>query len=283
MAHVDLHLHSTASDGEHAPAEVARRAGAAGVSVISLTDHDTVDGVAEAAAAGRDEGVRVVSGCELSVAVPWGELHLLAYFVPLTDARLSRFLDEQCAMRTERGDEILRRLRTSNVRLVRADVDAIAAGAPVGRPHVARALVQSDQALDMQDAFDRYLGRGRPAFVPKRLPELHIVCGLIREIGGVTSAAHLGSRVTRRRVRALQRLGVDAIEVLHPSHDEDTSARLAAWAAELGMLRSGGSDWHGEGVSGVERKIGVPAVPATWLEELERAHAERVGVGKATA
>ncbi len=276
MPRVDLHLHSTASDGEHPPAEVVRRAAAAGVSAIALTDHDTVSGIVEATNAAGTHGVRVVAGCELSVAAPWGELHLLSYFVPLENDTFSRFLIEQRAMRVTRAEEILDRLRRQGVKLDMEHVEDVAGNAPLGRPHVARALIRGNHITNIQEAFDRYLGRGGPAFVPKRLPDLSTACKMVKGLGGVTSAAHLGSRVTRRRVREAQRLGVDAIEVYHPSHDEDAATRLMNWTAELGLLRTGGSDWHGEGMSGAERTLGSPSAPAEWLSEIEALHRERV-------
>src|SRR5213592_1764853 len=170
--HIDLHCHSTASDGECAPAEVARRARQADLTAIALTDHDTTDGVSAAADEGARLGVRVVPGCEFSVKAPWGELHLLGYFLPLGDAALEAFLRETRAARRRRGEQIVAKLQDLGVPIALSDVDAQAKGGAVGRPHVARALVECDACDSTSDAFGRYLGRGRPAYVEKPLPRL---------------------------------------------------------------------------------------------------------------
>src|SRR5260221_177545 len=148
--HVDLHCHSTASDGECVPAEVARRARQAGLTAIALTDHDTTDGVAAAAAEGEPLGVRVVPGCEFSVKAPWGELHLLGYFLPVGEAHLEAFLRETRAARRRRGEQIVAKLQQLGVPIALDDVDAQAKGGAVGRPHVARALVEWDASDDIR-------------------------------------------------------------------------------------------------------------------------------------
>src|SRR5437667_12024773 len=166
-ARVDLHCHSTASDGEYAPAEVVRRARAAGLAAIALTDHDTTDGVPEAARAGAALGVRVVSGCEFSVKAPWGELHLLGYFLPPGHERLEAFLATTRAARQRRAEQIVAPPRRLGVAIELADVLAAAGGGALGRPQVARVLVARGVSGHMDAAFGRYLGRGRPAYVEK--------------------------------------------------------------------------------------------------------------------
>ena len=144
-ARVDLHCHSTASDGEYPPAEVARRAQAAGLAAIALTDHDTTSGVPEATRAGEALGVRVVSGCEFSVKAPWGELHLLGYFLPPGHARLEEFLAGTRAARQRRAEQIVAHLRRLGVAIEVGDIVRAANGGALGRPHVARVLVRSEE------------------------------------------------------------------------------------------------------------------------------------------
>lgn len=278
MAGIDLHLHSTASDGVHPPAEVVQRAAAAGLDVIALTDHDTTDGVAEAGRAAGDAGLRVVAGCEFSVGVAWGEMHLLAYFLPADAEELNAFLAAQRTNREWRAAEIVRRLNAAGVPVVLHDVMAAADGGAVGRPHVARALLARGTVHDIQGAFDRFLGRGRPAFVPKRLPAVGDVTALIRRVGGVSSAAHLGHRASRRVLTALVAAGVDAVEVRHPAHDEDTQHRMETLVRELGLLPSGGSDWHGDdaAVATERAPLGAITVPVEWLAALEGLHRRRI-------
>jgi hypothetical protein len=266
---VDLHLHSTASDGECAPEEVVGRAAGAGLEAIALTDHDTLDGVPAAVAAGLRYGLRVVSGCEFSVAAPWGEMHLLGYFLPVGDPGLLQFLHDRRDDRTRRGGEIVARLKALGIVLELDDVLTEAAGGALGRPHVARALVRRGHAVDLNDAFDRYVGWGKPGFVEKRLPAFAEVAALVHRVGGLVSAAHLKDRGTRAVLRNLKQQGLDAVETRHPSHDVDTRARLTEHALALGLLRTGGSDWHGDGTP--QAGLGSQGVPAEWLARLDAA------------
>ncbi len=271
---VDLHLHSTASDGEATPSEVAQCAARVGLSAIALTDHDTMTGIAEAIAGAE---VRVVAGCEFSVGAWWGELHLLGYFLPTDHAELTQLFQEQRNHRAERAAEIVSRLTSLGVPVSLESVRRQAGDAPVGRPHVARALVKSGIVGSLTEAFDRYLADDAPAFVPKPLPPVESVTSMVRRLGGVTSAAHLKNRATHNTLLRLQRLGVDAVEVRHPAHSEATSARLQSWAVELGMLKTGGSDWHGDTGSAHRRPLGAPGVPEEWLSDLEQLHLRRTG------
>jgi hypothetical protein len=266
---VDLHLHSTASDGECPPEEVVARAAGAGLEAIALTDHDTLDGVPAAVAAGLRYGVRVVSGCEFSVAAPWGEMHVLGYFLPVADPGLLQFLRDRRDDRVRRGREIVDRLKVMGLELELDDVLNEAAGGALGRPHVARALVRRGHAVDLDDAFDRYVGRAKPGFVEKRLPAFAEVATLVHRVGGLVSAAHLKDRGTRAVLRNLKEQGLDAVETRHPSHDVDTRARLTDHALALGLLRTGGSDWHGDGTP--QAGLGSQGVPAEWLARLDAA------------
>jgi hypothetical protein len=268
---VDLHCHSTASDGEYAPAEVVRRAHGAGLAALALTDHDTTAGLPEAVAEGERLGIRIVVGCEFSVKAPWGELHLLGYFLPAADARLEAFLSDTRAARARRGEQMVDRLRGLGIGIELAHVSAQAAGGAVGRPHVARALVALGASDDISDAFDRYLGRGRPAYVEKPLPTLPSVAELVHEVGGVTVAAHLGERGSEGQIRAFRDQGLDGLEVRHPSHSAADEARLQRLADRLGLGVSGGSDWHGDTEFGHHGAgLGELDVPVAWLHDLER-------------
>ena len=269
-ARVDLHCHSTASDGEYPPADVARRAQAAGLAAIALTDHDTTGGVPEATRAGEALGLRVVSGCEFSVKAPWGELHLLGYFLPPGHARLEEFLVGTRAARHRRAEQIVGHLRRLGVMIELADIVRVADGGAVGRPHVARVLVQRGVSVDMNDAFARYLGRGRPAYVEKPLPTLQQVTELVHAVGGVAVAAHLGDHGTEGQIRQFQEQGLDGLEVRHPSHSPGIERRLTGIAQRLGLAISGGSDWHGDmEVGDSHAPLGGMEVPLEWLEKLE--------------
>ncbi|HWP36057.1 MAG TPA: PHP domain-containing protein [Gemmatimonadales bacterium] len=272
-----MHVHSNASDGESSPTELVRSAQVARLSAVALTDHDTLAGIAEATLA-AGTALRVVCGCEFSVAAPWGEMHLLGYFLPADEPLLERFLETQRARRLARGEEIVRRLGQLGLTLAFDDVAADARGAALGRPHIARALVTRGLVRDVSTAFEQYLGAGRPAFVPKILPSVAEVSALIRSVGGVSAAAHLKERGTRTTLRALRDAGVDAVEVLHPAHDDSTRRRIRRAARDVGMLPTGGSDWHGDAASGDDRTLlGVMDVPAEWLAGVEALHLRRAG------
>ncbi|HEY7684143.1 MAG TPA: PHP domain-containing protein [Gemmatimonadales bacterium] len=269
---VDLHLHSIASDGALPPEAVVGRAAAAGLAAIALTDHDTLDGLPAALQAGGRAGIRVVPGCEFSVAASWGEMHLLGYFLPVGWPPLESFLARCRADRERRGAEMVEKLRGLGLALEFGDVLTEAKGGAVGRPHVARALVERELVPSVQDAFDRYLGWGRSCFVEKRLPTFREVADLVHQCGGVVSAAHLKERGTRATLAALKAEGLDAVETRHPIHDADLRSRLTDHALALGLLRTGGSDWHGDdpGLAPAAR-LGGQEVPAEWLTALEGA------------
>ena len=267
---IDLHLHSTASDGQLEPAAVVEHAARVGLGAIALTDHDTLDGVAAAQAAGARLGVRVVGGCEFSVLAPWGEMHVLGYFLPPDSAELNAFLERCRADRIRRGRVMVERLQALGIAISFDDVLRMSGGGAVGRPHVARALIAAGAVPDINSAFDRYLGRHRPAFVEKALPGFAEVARIVHAVGGLVSAAHLKDRATRSLLERFRNDGLDAVETRHPSHGPDQRARLTDFANGLGLLRTGGSDWHGETlIDGSHGAIGSQDVPAEWLGALE--------------
>lgn len=252
---------------------MAQRARAVGLSAIALTDHDTTDGVADAAHEGAKLGVRVIPGCEFSVRAPWGELHVLALFLPPDDERLQAFLRDTRAARRRRGEQIVTKLQQLGVAIDIEDVRAQVGGgdSALGRPHVARALVDCGACDDINDAFKRYLGRGRAAYVEKPLPTLAEVNSLVHSVRGLTMAAHLGDHGTEGQIRQFQDQGLDGIEVRHPSHPPVIEQRLTRIAERLGLAISGGSDWHGDSEYGATHAaLGAMQVPDTWLDQLEQ-------------
>lgn len=270
-------MHSTASDGSVSPEGVVRRALGAGLRAIGLTDHDSLEGIPEALAAGERYGVRVVGGCEFSAASPWGEMHVLGYYLPPASPDLEAFLERCRADRVRRAQAMVVQLQRLGVGLSFDSVLQESGGGAVGRPHVARAIVRHGGAIDLGDAFDRFLGRGRPAFVEKTLPAFRAIAELVHSVGGVVSVAHLKERGTRSFIERLKNEGLDAVETRHPSHDPDLRARLTDIALQLGLLRTGGSDWHGDPEPGVSHgTIGSQAVPLDWLEKLDALRARSV-------
>jgi predicted metal-dependent phosphoesterase TrpH len=250
---------------------VVERAAAVGLSAVALTDHDTIAGVPAAVAAGERLGVRVVSGCEFSTAAPWGEMHVLGYFLPADSVPLEAFLERCRADRMRRARAMVDRLQGLGVTLDFDDVLRQARGGAVGRPHVARAIVRGGGAGGMSEAFDRYIGRGRPAFVEKVLPSFAEVADLVHSVRGLVSVAPLKDRGTRSFLERLKGEGLDAVETRHPSHDPGARARLTDIVLKLGLLRTGGSDWHGDPEPGeTHGSLGSQEVPIEWLDRLDQ-------------
>lgn len=274
---VDLHMHSTASDGSRAPADVVRAARRANLSAIALTDHDSVAGLAEAEAAAAELGVRVVKGVELSAVEGETETHLLGLHLRDTEV-LERGLAALRDMRTRRGQSIVERLNALGVSVSFESVLAQAGTGVVGRPHVARALIAEGWATDARDAFDRYLGAGRPAYVAKEQLSMPDAIAMIHAAGGIAVLAHPGAGGTRERIEALRAIGLDGVEVKHPSHSSSDTTRLRGLCEMFGLLPSGGSDWHGAAEG--PRTIGMMQVPAEWLA---RQDAQLAALGPAPA
>lgn len=243
---IDLHLHTSVSDGSLAPADLARAAHAAGLSVIAITDHDTVAGVEEARAA-APPGLTVVAGVELSCGHGDEEIHILGYFIDPRDPALVELGARAVEWRRERVERILEKLRGLGVELALGEVlEAAGEGRGVlGRPHVARALVRAGHVTDVSEAFERYLARGRPAFVPTQRLSLAEAVRLIHGAGGLAVWAHPPLGLARSWAAAFAALGVDGIECYRPPASALERSALEALARRHGLLRSGGSDWHG--------------------------------------
>lgn len=269
---IDLHMHSTASDGSQPPEGVVAQALAAGLAAIALTDHDTVAGVARARAAADGSPLRVVAGVELSAYQGDEETHLLGLHLTDLDA-MEQELEAFRDARRARGERMVERLNAIGVRITFADVLEAAGGGAIGRPHVAKALVENGWARDNRDAFDRYLGAGRPAYLDKRRLSLAAAIAMVHRSGGIAVLAHPGGEGTLTRLAALKAMGLDGVEVLHPSHSAEDRKRLLAIADALGLVPSGGSDSHG--ATAGPRVVGALAVPAEWLARQDACVAAR--------
>ena len=272
MPPVDLHAHTRASDGRLAPAELVAAAARAGVGTLAVTDHDTLDGVPEALAAGARLGVRVVPGVELSVRAPSGSLHLLGYFREPAPEPLAGRLAELRRLRAERAALMVERLAEMGAPIALADVEARAGGA-IGRPHVADALVAAGHAADRQEAFDRFLADGRPAWVPHRGLEPVEAVRLVVDSGGAPSLAHPASLAMTPSgleafVHRLAAAGLRGIEVHRADHTPAMRDLCAGIARRRHLVPTGGSDFHGPDGDAVLGDTGVPPLPADVLERL---------------
>lgn len=246
---IDLHSHTTASDGQHAPRELLERARAAGIATLGVTDHDTVAGLPEAEEAAARLGVRLVPGIELSAFVHGKEVHLLGHFIRRDEPALASF---SARLREERRTRMLRmveKMRGLGYPVRFDEVLAVAGAAHLGRPHLARALVERGWCADVKEAFDRFLGDGKPAFVERFKLTGEEAVALIREAGGTATAAHPAvSRLDRYDLQALCAAGLAGLEVHHSDQDPGARERLLVLARELGLVPTAGSDFHGEKV-----------------------------------
>ncbi|MHB0947461.1 MAG: PHP domain-containing protein [Gemmatimonadaceae bacterium] len=272
---VDLHMHSTASDGATAPADVVAEAQRVGLAAIALTDHDTLAGLAEARAAGATAGIRVIAGVELSAVEGEQETHLLGLHLADTDEMERRLVDLR-EMRHRRADAMVAKLNALGIGVTMDEVLAQAAGGAIGRPHVARAVVARGGAADLRDAFDRLLGNGRPAYVGKERLTMDDAIAMIHRAGGLAVLAHPGPTATRPRLEALKALGLDGVEVRHPSHSDEEIGRILRLTESLDLLPSGGSDWHG--ATDGWRTLGSMRVPVDWLARQDALVAQRAAV-----
>ena len=263
---VDLHMHSTASDGARAPEDVAAAAHAAGLTAIALTDHDTVAGVEAARIAGERLSLRVITGVELSADDEGREIHILGLHLERLDL-IEVAMTEFRATRIDRARRMVDALNKLGVPVTFESVLAQSRGGAVGRPHVARAVVEGGWASDPREVFDRWLGNGRPANVPKQRLDVADAIRLAHEAGGLAIVAHPGVDCNRIRIERLVALGLDGLEVRHPSHSADEMRRLGALVEHFRLAPSGGSDWHG--APDGPRAIGCMQVPYEILQRQE--------------
>ncbi len=264
---IDLHTHSNASDGSFPPARVVAMAEANGVSVFSLTDHDTLEGIPEARARAEEAGIRFLSGVELSVTEGGADVHLLAYGFDPSDPVLRAAIERYRDGRRERARKILARLKGLGIRISMEEIEEIAQGAAIGRPHVAEALLRGGHVELFDEAFHRYLGHHAPAYVPKPVVSLEQASAIVREAGGVVILAHPGTLNRDHLIPGMARRGLDGLEVWHSKHDASDIARYQGFAQLHGLLMTGGSDYHGDRTP--DLTVGCVPVPDSVLAPLD--------------
>jgi hypothetical protein len=267
-AGADLHLHSSYSDGSFPPRRVVAEAASRSVSPIALTDHDTVAGIPEALQAGTEMKVEVIPGVELSAQDVHQEIHILGYFIRWDDPAFQRTLDFLGRRRRERLTEILRRLHREGIPLTADEVLQIARQGTVGRLHVARALVARGAVGTLDEAFDRFLAQGRPAYVERTRFTAAEAIAAIRQANGVPVLAHPGSSGLANLGRLIQ-IGLQGVEVFHPAHTTEHVVHLTRLATKHGLLITGGSDCHG--LARGEISLGTIRLPLTYVECLRQA------------
>jgi predicted metal-dependent phosphoesterase TrpH len=270
---IDLHMHSTYSDGVHPPAALIAMAKTKGLSGLALTDHDSIDGFTELQAAARETGVEVMTGVELSCEYNGRDLHVLAYGVDPANEKLQVLLREFRGARERRGIRIVEKLAEQGVHIDIGRVLARAGAGALGRPHIAEALIEAGYVTDHAQAFARYIGEGCPAYVDKFKMQPAQAVASIHTAGGLAFIAHPGYYM--EDYAAFLRLldeGFDGLEVFHPYHIPPVITRLLGLARDRGLLISGGSDFHG--FAGRDN-MGEPTVSHALLDRIQETLAER--------
>lgn len=274
---IDLHTHTTASDGNLSPGELVARAAQAGLRVLGVTDHDSTEGVLEAMRAAEPLGIEIVAGVEINTDVPQDEVHILGYFIHVQDSRLQAQLTESRHSRLDRGRAMVDRLRELGVPISWKRVQEIAGGGAVARPHVARALLEAGHVSSLEEAFAKYIGRNGPAYVERRRLSPAEAVGLIVESGGLAVLAHpwLYDRTQsyikgldlERILPGLCDAGLSGIEAYYLNYPAEATQKLLRFAERFDLVPTGGSDYHGHPNSHAD--LGSVYVPWEALERLK--------------
>lgn len=262
-------MHTLYSDGILTPFELVQRAQKAGLRIIGITDHDSVGALDEAVEVGRELGVDVVPGAELSAIYDDQEIHILGYFVDYHDQTLLDALAKFREGRMRRAERIVGKLNCMNIPLSIASVLANVTGESVGRPHIATALVNGGHAESYHQAFHKYLGDGRPAFEKKENFTPEETIRLIAESGGLSFLAHPRRTISDEVITHLVKAGLDGIEVIHPSHTSELVTYYRDIVHQYFLLESGGSDFHG-GLREDDDMIGQVTIPVSSVEVMRQ-------------
>ncbi len=278
MSRIDLHLHTTHSDGSQTPAEVVRLAHEAGVSALAITDHDITTGLPEAIAAGQELGIEIIPGIEISSRHGESELHVLGYFLKWEDAQLNERLMTLRESRHRRNPKIIELLQAAGIDITYDEVRAVAGSDSVGRPHIARVLMDKKVVMTAKEAFDRFLAEGKAAYVPRDLPAPVDAIRWIKDAGGLAVLAHpTWVKTTEGTLtdlaRQLKEQGLDGVEVHYSTHTPRQTRTYLSLAKQLGLLVTGGSDFHGMTKPDIEVGIGKGSlhVPDHLLPKLKDA------------
>ncbi|NLJ33109.1 MAG: PHP domain-containing protein [Firmicutes bacterium] len=272
---VDLHVHTRASDGCFSPEGLVLKALARGLTGIAITDHDTVGGVARALRAGHRWGLDVIPGIELSTQVGEKEFHILGYYIDYRQPQLQLVLANLCRARLLRIRRMTKKLRKLGLDLSWSRVVKIAGRGAVGRPHLARAMLEKGYVSSIAEAFNHYLGRDCPAYVPRPKFTPPEAIRLVHSVGGIPVLAHPGW-IEERWVKRFIAAGLRGLEVYHPQHDARTASRMCRMAHRYGLLITGGSDFHGD--KGGRFDLGTSLVGKEVVDALKEASLYRPGM-----
>lgn len=283
MKIVDLHAHTTASDGSYTPTELVRYAKKKGLSAIAITDHDTIAGVEEASIEGRKLGIRVIPGAELSTRMDDCDVHMTSLFINCKNKQLIKRLDDMAASRQERNYKMVDKLHEAGVQIDRSDLDALGEGKILARGHIAQILIARGYATELKEALRKYLSKGTPGYVQKEVLSPEECIQLVHDAGGLIFVAHLHQidpqdpEHCRDVARRLIRMGADGLETQYCEFDDEWREATEQIAQECGCLRSGGSDFHGTMKKGLDLACGYGnlQVPYAFLEAMDAELAQR--------
>ncbi|MDP1829670.1 MAG: PHP domain-containing protein [Archangium sp.] len=266
---IDLHSHTTASDGQYPPHEQVALAAKAGVTVLAVTDHDTTAGLAACDEAARAKNLRLIPGIEISCIHYRREVHILGHFIDPADVKLTAYALQLVDERNKRMELMVKRLVAQGVPVTMEQVRELAGDATLTRPHLARVLVELRVCTSNKEAFDRFLGDGKSAWVPRFELSVEDAISLIHGAGGTATIAHPGSsRVNRLEVETMTKSGLDGIEAIHKDHPPSQRELFQKWAKELGLCCTAGSDFHGEKVA-PDRQFGSVGMDVGEFQALE--------------
>ena len=271
----DLHLHTTFSDGTETPQRVVELAQQAGLAAMAITDHDNTDAIAIAEPIAMRAGLELIPGIEMSASSDGLEVHLLGFLLDLKSAMLTQHMQEQQARRVERVHEMVKRLQRVGVKIEAEEVFQVAGEGTVGRPHVARVLLKHGYISTLSEAFTRYIGPDNPGFIPgSPLPPARVI-RVIRDAGGVPVLAHPIYLKKDSLIKELIKEGLIGLEVYHSGHPPETVRHYEQMADRFGLLKTGGSDFHGDSKEGLP--VGAVKVPYVLVEALKQWKATQRG------
>ncbi len=265
--YADLHIHSTASDGAYTPSQVVRYAAKEGFSAISITDHDAVSGIDKALEEGRKTGLELIPGVELSTEYNSKEIHILGYLLDWHDEKLNRLIREFCDFRVKRMERMLSVLRGLGCRLDEEELMKNSEDGAIGRVHLAKAMVASGFVENIEEAFDKYLALGRPAYMKKAKLSPREACDLIKETGGIPVLAHPYLMKKDQWIPKFIDAGIEGLETYYPGMSSEESERYCRMARKEGLLITGGSDCH---QSGSKFLMGSVRLPYEHVEILKK-------------
>lgn len=269
MRKADLHIHSTASDGNSTPSQIVELAVEQNLEVIALTDHDTVSGFREAKEAARQKPIEVLVGSEITADFNRREAHLLAYCFDIEHEQIRDLLIGHRKARFDRGEWILHQLSKQGLEVTMSEVKAEANGSNIGRPHIAAVLVNKGYVASLKEAFIRYLSNQRLGTIPSDYLSCHEVIERIKMAGGAVVVAHPGQMYNDEELDQLVEAGIDGMEVIHPSHNYEVQKEMEAYAEKHNLLITGGSDFHG-GNANYQKYFGVVTISMDHVHAMRR-------------